>query len=137
MDIFERHAMQLRRALKSNGQSEMDFEYLKTYKKKKAAKKRRKETEANDCSSKRDDCYLDTTGRGKIGYEIVAVCGISEWEVDEVIYDTYEEAKRSRDKYQKEYERDERDEDEDSRTKLRIDKVLADDGAIDVIKEDV
>ena len=57
--------------------------------------------------------------------------------MDEVIYDTYEEAKRLRDKYQKEYERDERDEDEDSRTKLRIDKVLADDGAIDVIKEDV
>ena len=57
--------------------------------------------------------------------------------MDEVIYDTYKEAKRLRDKYQKEYERDERDEDEDSRTKLRIDKVLADDGAIDVIKEDV
>ena len=137
MDIFERHAMQLRMALKSNGQSDADSEYLKAYKKKKATKRRRKETETNDCSSKRDDYYFDTTGRGKIGYEIIAVCGISEWEVDEVIYDTYKEAKRLRDKYQKEYERDERDEDEDSRTKLRIDKVLADDGAIDVIKEDV
>ena len=137
MDIFERHAMQLRMALKSNGQSEADSEYLKAYKKKKATKRRRKETETNDCSSKRDDYYFDTTERGKIGYEIIAVCGISEWEVDEVIYYTYKEAKRLRDKYQKEYERDERDEDEDSRTKLRIDKVLADDGAIDVIKEDV
>ena len=38
MDIFERHAMQLRMALKSNGQSEADSEYLKAYKRRKQQK---------------------------------------------------------------------------------------------------